>query len=632
MSSQGKDVQKVYDRLPFDISNIDTRGRAIVGRYVEHYEDLDLSSCVFYGCFPAEIENGLCINPETFPESLLLNDQDFSGLDLKGLILDTADEIRNVDFSNANLKNAEFSDLDVHESNLSGVHVVHTKMDDCTFTDCDFSNISFDGASLDFVALRCNFENSEFVHFDMAGELDFKDCNMRSCTFASDFFTFENCDLSYSEFTGITFLPWCSDDCKTEGVTLVHCDMRGEASDYIDYSGINLSNFESISGIFEFVDFKGANLQSVEFVRDYDKTYFKHIDFDNANLEGVLFSYVKFESGVSFKNANLSYAKFQNCEGLENVDFEGADLSNAEYDKKDARYFIEADFSGKSLIGQDFSDEDNMEYIFTEADLESADFRNSYLVGVDFENANLKNANFQGATLTRCNLKNANLENANLEYTNLEWADMRGSDVSFANFTLAKYNSGTILPESITQSQIDSMTLTDAQEPRTNPNSLDSFENDIDTVFESYKYMVGNGFGGACVAAAETVFEDVLEHGNLKHPERLEIVAVWNTFCLKERKPIGHVCLRYFVGEDREDPEAYVYIDSDLYYKEYHEVESWGHMPKDMLECYFDLEEDASIIDGYGDDEEFETTTLSFSNIEDFKNSPSYLMFCNVPL
>ena len=92
------------------------------------------------------------------------------------------------------------------------------------------------------------------------------------------------------------------------------------------------------------------------------------------------------------------------------------------------------------------------------------------------------------------------------------------------------------------------------------------------------------------------------------------------------------VCLRYLIGEDREDHEAYVYIDSDLQEKEYHEVESWGHMPKDMVIDYFELEEDASILEGYGDDEEFETTTLSFSNIEDFKNRPSYLMFYNVPL
>ena len=225
-------------------------------------------------------------------------------------------------------ENADFSNLDVHESNFSDVRVLYAKIDDCKFTDCDFSDISFDGASLDFVAIRCNFENSEFVHLDVSGELDFKDCNMRSCTFASYFFKFENCDLSYSEFTGITFFPSFSDDCKTEGVILRNFDMQGEASDYIDYSGINLSKFESISGTFEFVDFKGANLESVEFVRDYDKTYFKHIDFDNANLEGVLFSYVKFESGVSFKNANLSYAKFKNCEGLENVDFQGADLSH----------------------------------------------------------------------------------------------------------------------------------------------------------------------------------------------------------------------------------------------------------------------------------------------------------------
>lgn len=618
--NEGKDVQQVYDCLELDISDMDVRGRTFVRRVIEGYENLDLSSCVFYGCYPPQIGNGLCIRPEQSTEDLLLDEKDFSDLDLRGLKLDTL-VFRRADFRGSDLRNARFQDLEVEESDFRNVKGYNIEMHDCEFNNCKFSDSDFSGSELDFKAIGCNFSSCDFEHASLYGT-SFESCDLRHSTL-SDGGNFQNCDLSYSDFKNLYDFPFVV-DCTIKGATFEFEDNRDD-EDYISTPKILES--VTIEGVLSHFDFSNTNLTGVSFA----DTSLKHINFEGADLDYVDFSNTNFESSVSFKNANLTDVDFRRCRGLENVDFEGATLNKVQYDDEDTRYFVDSDFSGKSLIGHDFSDEDMMGYIFTDADLEDADFRNSYLVGVDFENANLKNANFQGATLTRCNLKNANLENANLEFTNLEWADMKGSDVSFADFTLAKYNSGTILPDSITQSQIDSMTLTDTQEPRTNPNLLDSFENDIDTVFQSYKYMAGRGFGGACVAAAETVFEDVLEHGNLKHPERLEIVAVWNTFCLEKGKPVGHVCLRYLIGEDREDHEAYVYIDSDLQEKEYHDVESWGHMPEYMLDTVFDLEEDASILDGYGDNEEFETTTLSFSNIEDFKNSPSYRMYCNVP-
>jgi len=151
---------------------------------------------------------------------------------------------------------------------------------------------------------------------------------------------------------------------------------------------------------------------------------------------------------------------------------------------------------------------------------------------------------------------------------------------------------------------------------------------DIDIVIDYYRDCGVYGFGGQCVLAAEIVFDEVTDFGNLNFPDRLEIVAVWNTFSLKVLKqPQGHVCLRYFIGGDRKSPEAYVYIDSDLQEKEYAFIESWGHVDLDTMQSGLDLDDDPRL-ENYGDREEFGTTTLSFANLDEFKASPSYRMYC----
>jgi uncharacterized protein YjbI with pentapeptide repeats len=483
--NEGKDVQQVYDCLALDINDMDVRGRIFVRRVIEGYENLDLGSCVFYGCFPTQIENGICIKPETLPENLLLNDKDFSDLDLRGLKLDALpDEIRNVDFSGSDLSNAEFQDLEVYGSDFRRVKGYHIEMYDCEFNNCTFNGSDFSGSNLDFKAIGCNFSSCDFEHASLYGA-SFESCDLRSSTL-SDGGNFQNCDLSYSVFRNLYDFPFVV-DCTLYGATFEFEDNKIDDEDYISTPKILES--VTIEGVLSHFDFSNTNLTGVSFAN----TSLKHINFEGADLDNVDFSNTKFESSVSFKNANLTDVDFRRCRGLENVDFEGATLNKVQYDDEDVRYFIHSDFSGKSLIGHDFSDEDMMGDIFTDADLEDADFRNSYLVGVDFENANLKNANFQGATLTRCNLKNTNLENANLEFTNLEWADMKGSDVSFADFTLAKYNSGTILPDSITQNQIESMALTDAHKPRENSRGISvDFERVSNLVDDILDYIWNN--------------------------------------------------------------------------------------------------------------------------------------------
>ena len=158
-------------------------------------------------------------------------------------------------------------------------------------------------------------------------------------------------------------------------------------------------------------------------------------------------------------------------------------------------------------------------------------------------------------------------------------------------------------------------------------------QSDVDAVIYTYQSLRGEydgGFGGACVVAAQAVFEEVLTDSVLVNPDRLEIFAVWNAFLFNTfQRPIGHVCLRYFVGEDRSDPEDYVYIDADLQFKEYEDIEAWGHVPQDLAVEFPRIDPEDPSFDNFGDEEEFEVITENFLSVDDFKSSSSYRLYCS---
>ena len=166
-----------------------------------------------------------------------------------------------------------------------------------------------------------------------------------------------------------------------------------------------------------------------------------------------------------------------------------------------------------------------------------------------------------------------------------------------------------------------------------NSKETQELDPDIDVVIKAYEVVnrhYGGGFSGNCVIAAEVAFEYVLGSGSLANSNRVEIFTVWNAFLFDTfQRPVGHVCLRYFVGEDRNNNEDYIYVDADLKCKEYHEIEAWGHVPMDMatdfLSCT-DLE-DPLKEHSFGDEEEFGVKVKTFTNLHDFYSSPSYRLF-----
>ncbi|KAF7034764.1 hypothetical protein CFC21_045737 [Triticum aestivum] len=89
------------------------------------------------------------------------------------------------------------------------------------------------------------------------------------------------------------------------------------------------------------------------------------------------------------------------------------------------------DFSGQTLIKQDFKTSILRQTNFKGANLLGASFFDADLTGADLSNADLRNADFSLANVTKVNLTNANLEGALVTGN----TSFKGSNIYGADFT-----------------------------------------------------------------------------------------------------------------------------------------------------------------------------------------------------
>ena len=145
---------------------------------------------------------------------------------------------------------------------------------------------------------------------------------------------------------------------------------------------------------------------------------------------------------VDLKGKNLKGAKFSDLV-FEECDFTDADLSKAQ--------FTEANFRKSKFVG---------------AKLSGADLKNAKMRNVDLTNADLSNAKLLSTDLTGAKLTNVNFSKAKFGQSTKRWLgnsiNLKGLDLSTANFKGAKmgyarYDEKTILPKSMTKTQLKEM-------------------------------------------------------------------------------------------------------------------------------------------------------------------------------
>lgn len=103
------------------------------------------------------------------------------------------------------------------------------------------------------------------------------------------------------------------------------------------------------------------------------------------------------------------------------------------------------DFTGISVIADDFSQQNLPGIIFKGAILTSCNFEETAMQRADLSAANLRNTNLKQVNLSKADLKGADLRgtvlrNANLSGADLRWANLEGVNLSGANISGANFD------------------------------------------------------------------------------------------------------------------------------------------------------------------------------------------------
>ena len=122
-----------------DLGNIeDPRGLYFEGRVLINYEDKDLSSCVFYRCFPQVGQGAIEIEVAQSINALNLRRVDLEGVNLQGANLERADlrganlyyaNLKFANLCNANLKGANLKNANLKDANLEGANLEGADLD-----------------------------------------------------------------------------------------------------------------------------------------------------------------------------------------------------------------------------------------------------------------------------------------------------------------------------------------------------------------------------------------------------------------------------------------------------------------------------------------------------------------------
>ena len=129
--------------------------------------------------------------------------------------------------------------------------------------------------------------------------------------------------------------------------------------------------------------------------------------------------------------------------------------------------FEECDFTNADLSKAKFTEANFRKSIFVDANLSGVDLKDTKMRNVDLTNADLSNASLLNTDLTNANLTNVNFSSAKFGYStkhylgssiNLKGLDLSSVNLKGAKMGFAHYDEKTILPKSMTKTQLNAMT------------------------------------------------------------------------------------------------------------------------------------------------------------------------------
>jgi uncharacterized protein YjbI with pentapeptide repeats len=290
----------------------------------------------------------------TFRNASLVN-ADFA---LSAAAVKSPTVIDSVDFTGANLKNANFtrtwlSNTNFTNANLNGAVFYHFdsgKLASNNFTGADLRNVKLLHTSLDHVLFR---------------KADFSDSKLEDISFVGA--NLESANLARIDSTGMTplkifrsldcvdapFGPYCE-------LEPIWWDVSSAGEDILSFkdANLNFANLESaklFQAVFDGADLTNANLNNV----DCSLCSFKYANLSNVSFIGAKFPRVSVMENVNIYRHEVTYAvQYFNSATLVNADFSNADLSGAVFNGANLRgaKFNSHIFNGANLSGATWID------------------------------------------------------------------------------------------------------------------------------------------------------------------------------------------------------------------------------------------------------------------------------------
>ena len=215
-----KDMRPVMTLRTFEALP-DADGRHVVGHQFEatDFSQQDLAGCRFEDCAFIDVR---------------FRSADLNAAEFHGCEFFRPDPVATCDFSFANLREARFVQ--------------------CDLTTAVFERCRCFGIELD----RCNAQGCDFNLADTSLGL--------STTNAYASATFTDCNLAYSDFTGVDL-----SECRLTGCRLIHAIFNEANLTRADLGGSDLSNFEARFVELAGVDLRGATFNNIN-LREVDLT------------------------------------------------------------------------------------------------------------------------------------------------------------------------------------------------------------------------------------------------------------------------------------------------------------------------------------------------------------------------
>lgn len=338
---------------------------------------------------------------------ILLLTKSAAGLSLAGQDLSAGhyiQNIRDVDFSAANLNGANFSTL--LDPNLAG----------CNFTDAHLSGAILKGCHNLNQAIwdSANLTNTDLSQVDKAGtaKINFDKANLQGATLSNGQPLAANFDYSQARFTGANLAGANLQNLNLRGADFTNANLIGANLKGADLTQANLHNANLKDAHLDGANLTGARLTNARLDNatlagtNLTGTHLENTKFRFCDLSSAIFSPEPIFGGSIynrtsfFKAVNLPAARL----GLNwsFLDLRGAHLTD-----------IPKDLNGLKARRALFPDEVNLSGVsFKQANFEGAQMYYANLTESDLSGASLDNTLLKGAILTRANLSNASMKGA----------------------------------------------------------------------------------------------------------------------------------------------------------------------------------------------------------------------------